>query len=380
MLQRLRNLFPFRHSAMLYEITPRCNLRCAQCYNVWKDYAGYSNAELSPSDALALTEKILRESHCSNFTITGGEPCLRKDLEDIVRLAAHHCQQVTLITNGTLLTPERITALIAAGVTLFELPLNAGSAELHNRLAWGNLPIAPASPASPEKQPCSACAEPFSAFARVTEAAAEIALQGGSLAFVFVATRHNIGDWEEALKLGIALGARGFLFNRYNAGGECHQQPQELMPSVKELQAGLEIANRYAAEYKIGIGASIAMPPCLIRHEDYPNVGFGFCAAGTSRAYYTVSPLGDVRPCNHSPTILGNLRTQQLREIIAPKNMREFMTACPEFCQDCRLAKTCQGGCKAAAEACYGDLHILEPFIQLNRAAANSGKESLANV
>ncbi len=365
MLKQLWRRVFFRNDAMIFEITPRCNLRCAQCYNVWKNNAGYTDSELSPAQALTLVDAIIRQSRCRNFTITGGEPCLREDLEDIVRFAARRVRQVTLITNGTLLTETRIQSLLDAGVTLFELPLNAVSADLHNRLAWGALPAgAPYAP-------------PFDAFVRVTEAAADIALHGGQLAFVFVATKHNIHEWEEALKLGIALGGRGFLFNRYNAGGECHGRPDELMPSVDDLHAGLAIAEQYAAQYKVGIGASIAMPPCLIRQEDYPHVGFGFCAAGTQRAYYTVSPLGDVRPCNHSLTVLGNLHNESLRRIVAPRRMRTFLQACPDFCKDCTKAAECQGGCKAAAEACYGDLQSLEPFVALNREAAATGKKRL---
>jgi radical SAM protein with 4Fe4S-binding SPASM domain len=40
------------------------------------------------------------------------------------------------------------------------------------------------------------------------------------------------------------------------------------------------------------------------------------------------------------------------------------MTAArPEFCSGCRLEAACLGGCKAAAEACCGDLHSMDPFL-----------------
>lgn len=366
--QRWRDTLFFRQPSMIYEITSRCNLRCAHCYNVWKNGEGYSTGELTPPQALQLADKILRESRCENFTLTGGEPCLREDLEDIVRLAAARVRQVTLISNGTLLDATRVASLTRAGVDLFELPLNSGSAELHNRLAWGTV----ASAAQPED-----FSPPFNAFERVTSAAAEIAACGARVAFVFVATRHNIHQWEAALRMGIALGARGFLLNRYNAGGECHNTPEDLLPDLADMKEALSIASRYVQEYRIGIGASIAMPPCLIGHEDYPGVGFGFCAAGTDRAYYTVSPLGEVRPCNHSSTVLGDLNRQPLRRIVSAGNLAGFKRACPEFCRDCALAAVCQGGCKAAAEACYGDLSALEPFMRHNLAAAQLGKGAL---
>ncbi len=55
----------------------------------------------------------------------------------------------------------------------------------------------------------------------------------------------HIDHWKETLELGIALGARGFLFNRYNAGGECHGEPEKLMPSVDQVRAGLFVSEEY---------------------------------------------------------------------------------------------------------------------------------------
>jgi radical SAM protein with 4Fe4S-binding SPASM domain len=132
----------------------------------------------------------------------------------------------------------------------------------------------------------------------------------------------------------------------------------------------LEIAEQYAVKYGVGIGASIAIPPCLIDHEDFPHVGFGFCAAGTERAYYTIDPVGNVRPCNHTSTILGNLFETSLKAMAKSSKLRQFMKARPLFCAGCRIENDCLGGCKAAAEACYGSLAACEPFLELNKEYA----------
>ena len=87
-------------------------------------------------------------------------------------------------------------------------------------------------------------------------------------------------------------------------------------------------------------------------------------------SYYTIDPMGNVRPCNHTPTILGNLLNESFAEITAPQRLAPFMRAVPEFCQPCRLRDTCQGGCKAAAQVCYGSLAAEEPFLHRNRERA----------
>jgi len=246
-----------------------------------------------------------------------------------------------------LLTEGRVRSLLAAGVTLFELPLNSADRDTHNRMAGS--------------------AEAFDA---VTRAAAEIRSQGGELAFVFVGTKHNIAQWRDAAELGMALGARNFLFNRYNAGGECRGKPEDLLPSVEQVRAGLEAAEELARDHGIGIGVSIPIPPCLIDPKDFPHLGFGFCAAGTTRAYYTIDPVGNVRPCNHTPRVLGNLFETSLRDLARSPEMAAFMNARPAFCQGCRLENECLGGCKAAAEVCQGSLDACDPFLELNRERA----------
>ena len=111
-LDTLRRIFlPWSHDSMLYEVTPRCNLRCVHCYNVWKDGVDYPEDELPTGRAKTLVRKAIKDSRCTQFTFTGGEPLLRDDLEELVALAKSLCDYVVLITNGTLLPEDRIAVL-----------------------------------------------------------------------------------------------------------------------------------------------------------------------------------------------------------------------------------------------------------------------------
>jgi radical SAM protein with 4Fe4S-binding SPASM domain len=68
--------------------------------------------------------------------------------------------------------------------------------------------------------------------------------------------------------------------------------------------------------------------------------------------------------------VLGNLFNESLKSMSKGKKLAEFMKARPEFCSGCARELECQGGCKAAAEACYGSLCAEEPFLKLNRSQA----------
>ena len=46
-------------------------------------------------------EDILKKHSFSYIMITGGEPGVREDIEDIINVCCRHCENVRLFTNGT---------------------------------------------------------------------------------------------------------------------------------------------------------------------------------------------------------------------------------------------------------------------------------------
>lgn len=72
--------------------TFRCNSRCQMCH-IWK-FPTKPDEELSPK----ILEKL--PSGLGRVNVTGGEPMLRKDIEDIIAVLYHKCRLVELSTNG----------------------------------------------------------------------------------------------------------------------------------------------------------------------------------------------------------------------------------------------------------------------------------------
>lgn len=337
--------------SLIWEVTQRCNHLCRHCYNVWQPDTpawpcSYPRGELDTAQSLALIDKALDETGCPHVTLTGGEPLLRSDLLQIVAHLRRRGVRLTLISNGRLLSEELVVELIEGGVSMFELPLLSRRREMHDRLCGAK-----------EAEGIAG------AFDAVLAAAARIRYHGGAWVAVFVATRLNIADLDETIRLAFAFGAGGLMLNRLNVGGRGRAYVDELLPSVEQVKAALAVAEAARVELNWPISCSIAIQPCLIDLAVYPHLGFGFCAAGTARAYYTLDPLGNVRPCNHTPTILGNLFRESWADIVSPERLAPFMQAMPSFCKACRLRETCQGGCKAAAQVYAGSLSEPEPFL-----------------
>jgi radical SAM protein with 4Fe4S-binding SPASM domain len=191
-----------------------------------------------------------------------------------------------------------------------------------------------------------------------------IRLHHGQVITAFVATRVNIGDLYETIKLAFAFGARAIMFNRFNPGGRGRKHLHELLPSIEQVREALTVAESASVEFGIPISCSIPIQPCLIDTSTFPHLGFGYCAAGSERAYYTLDPLGNVRPCNHSTTILGNLFEESFGNLVSPVKLKEFVNTVPAKCTACKQRAICQGGCKAAGQVCYGSLDAIEPFLQ----------------
>jgi radical SAM protein with 4Fe4S-binding SPASM domain len=337
---------------LIFEVTQRCNHACLHCYNVWHPDAlgepsSYPRGELDTEETLLLLTKALDETHCRHVTLTGGEPLLREDLSQILELLRRRELATTIISNGRLLVEPTVTDLLDRGVSLFELPLLSHRREVHDRLSG--------SPGS---------------FDAVLAAMANIRYHGGQFIAVFVATRCNLSDLYETIKLAVAFGARGVMLNRFNPGGRGRAHLAELLPTTNQMCQALKVADAAAVEFDSPISCSIPIQPCLIDTSVYSSLGFGFCAAGTDRAYYTLDPLGNLRPCNHTPMILGNLLEKDFAHLIAPNRMAPFVEAVPHFCGPCALRDTCQGGCKAAAQVCYGSLTAEEPFLH-NHSSRN---------
>lgn len=102
-----------------FEVTMRCNARCNFC-DYWKTPASEKNSELeSFADAARFFNPMM-------ITFTGGEPTLRRDLEDIVSAVdrAVKVKYMTMISHGAMLTPERALSLWEAGIHQFNISLD----------------------------------------------------------------------------------------------------------------------------------------------------------------------------------------------------------------------------------------------------------------
>ena len=334
-----------RYRYVQLELTDSCNHNCSFCYNVWKEDHTYPRGHLTPQETLTLVSKIIDDTDCEYISLTGGEPLLREDIFKIIEAIASRQVKVILITNGQLLSEDAVRRCLDAGLTSFEVSLHSHRAEAHDLLT--------AVPGSYEKA--------VSALACASNA-------GGHTATVFVATSTNVGDLPRTVELNALLRSRFVLFNRVSCGGEGLGGWDMMSPSPSRVRDALAKSRTIAGRFKIGLGIGVQIPPCLIRPSEMQGIALRFCPLNEpikDHTYITVDPQGNLRMCNRSKIILGNVLTDgPISRLMQTEPVREFSTAVPAFCRGCPYERECAGGCRADAHSRWGSFYRLDPWIE----------------
>lgn len=126
------NFFLRRVYCVSFELTYNCNARCGHCH---RGPAIRDERRASPERLVA----IAREIRPLVSIMSGGEPLIRKDLEEIVRglKESGASARVNVNTNAALLTPERFRSLKDAGMDNFVISFDFPD-ERHDE--WRSIP------------------------------------------------------------------------------------------------------------------------------------------------------------------------------------------------------------------------------------------------
>ena len=117
-----RHARPLRNLRL--SVTDRCNLRCHYCMPE-DEYVWLPREHLLTLDEISRVADLFGALGVTKIRLTGGEPLLRKRVEDLVAMLASlktldgHAPELTLTTNGSQLG-RHADALVAAGVRRIE--------------------------------------------------------------------------------------------------------------------------------------------------------------------------------------------------------------------------------------------------------------------
>ena len=328
---------------IVFELTQACNQRCRFCYNYWRD----GSTPLPPPDRALCRrtlKKLLSQASVGTISFSGGEPTLMPGYLDLALMCRFKGSHVNILTNGTQLTESDILNMKEIGLGAVQVPLLSADAGVHEHLT--------SLPGSWEK-----AVNTLRSVARI--------MPGRAYA-VLVITKVNAPGIPATLELLHSLGVTGVMVNRFNLGGMGLKHREELVLSVPELNKAFADVDAFAAAHPgMRFTSGVCTPVCLVDPASFRHIQFTYCSTDFNRRPVAIDFKGDVRFCNHSPKILGNIHQKPLSEILADPSATEYYNAVPDHCRSCPKLKPCNGGCRAASEQVYGRFDRPDPLLNL---------------
>lgn len=320
---------------VMWYITDKCNLQCKHCYSGIGSSIGNEELNFSECEEVINQIKELKENyHITRVGLLGGEPLIRKDILDIIRLLSQVDVDVNLGTNGTLITNEIAVKLKDTGVSFVQVSLEGPNEEVNDKIRGkGN-------------------------FRKANEGLKHLIGTGIKTGIMMTVSKHNINYIREMIEFSLQIGVKSIAFNRFIPIGR-GKSMHNLTLSNYEFKQMLETL----------IDEKIKNKNIMIHCEDplfylnyYAgtlnlNYAKGGCSAGIS--VIAVLPDGSIYPCRKLPIVLGNIRENKISSILTKEDnfvlntlrMREQLKG---KCGICKKKFIC-GGCRAMAYALTGD-------------------------
>ena len=325
-----------------FELTDACNLKCRYCYNIWKVPGAEHTPFNSYKKAKQTLQRAFEQADIKNVTFTGGEPFVAERMLELALFCRMEGKSVTMISNGTLGTKEVYEHLLKMGVRLFELPVHSADSLIHDHIT---------------------CVK--GSWEKSQQSIRHLSELGGYVVPVIVVTAMNVEHIGDTLDFIHSLGLKRIMMNRYNIGGAGVAHPEKISATPNQLQKAFAVAEQKSVELGLNITSNVCSPICLLNPKDYPHIGFGHCSDDVRRKPITIDINGNVRVCNHSPIVAGNIYEKSLSEILYSDYIESWRDIIPEACVACEWWKKCRGGCRAASEQVGTGLSCMDPVMNI---------------
>jgi radical SAM enzyme (rSAM/lipoprotein system) len=304
---------------ILWECTLRCNLNCLHCGSDCKKDARQS--DMPAADFLRALDELgpLVNSNKTTIVLTGGEALLRNDLEQIGLQLYSRGFPWGLVSNGMLLSQERLQSLLDSGLRSITISLD-GLINSHNWLR-GN-------PKGYEK----------------ALAAIKSVVQVPDLAYdvVTCVNRRNLTELKALKTLLIDIGVKAWrLFTIFPIGRAAQEKELQLNP--KEFKALFEFIKQTRSEGQIDL--SYGCEGFLGSYEGQVRDNFFFCRAGINVA--SVLADGSISACPNlrENFIQGNIYKDNFAEVWQNRYQifRDRSWTKTGACAQCEFYSYCEG-------------------------------------
>lgn len=319
-----------------WHLTERCNLRCSHCYQTGLHGVAEPSIDVvgavvnQVSTMLAGWAEMYDLTFSPSFTLTGGEPFLRRDIFEIIEAVRSLGFEVALLSNGTLISRDDAGRLSGLGVERVQVSFE-GPESVHDAIRGSG------------------------SYTRALRGVRHLLDAGVRVSMNCTLSRVNAPYLKELIEVARNAGVERLGFSRLVPAGKGRGLLGEMLTSAEVERLYREVLAGDFGTIEVASGDPVAAQ-LDAGDGDLGDAAFGGCAAGVSGL--TILPDGTITPCRRLPISLGNISRDSLREIWATSpilNRLRDRTAYRGKCGACSRWAACRG-CRAIAYA-YAQAH-----------------------
>jgi pyrroloquinoline quinone biosynthesis protein E len=327
-----------RPYTLIAELTYRCPLHCPYCSNP-TDY------DHGPALNTPVWRRIFQEADelgIVQIHLTGGEPLLRDDLEELIGQAHDLDLYTNLITSGIPLDRRRLALLVNRGLNAVQLSFQAADATSSDRIAG------------------------VPSFDRKREVARWVKEMELPLTINAVMHRHNLDEIDAIIALAEDMTADRLELATAQYAGWALLNRDALLPSKQQLDR----ARSSVQKAKIRLAGRMEIIYVLPDYySDIPKT----CMDGWGRRYVVVTPDGLILPCHAAHTLPNvtpiRITDRSLREIWDSSELFQLFRGeswMPAPCRTCDRRTVDFGGCRCQAFHLTGNPAATDPACVLS--------------
>lgn len=318
---------------LLAELTYRCPLQCPYCSNPL-EISKYQD-ELSTEDWVRVMQQA-RKMGATQLGFSGGEPLVRKDLEELIQEARHLGYYTNLITSGVGMDEKRVKRFKDAGLDHIQISFQASNEELNNFIGGTK------------------------SFQHKKDMARIVKEYEYPMVLNIVIHRKNIDQIRDILDMTVELDADYVELASTQYYGWSRINVDQLLPTRTQLANAEKVAKEYQEKMK-GKSKIIYVIPDYFENRPKP------CMNGWGAIFLTIAPDGTALPCHEAgmlPIEFPNVKDYSIPDIwnASPgfNHFRGFEWM-KEPCRSCPEKEKDFGGCRCQAFMMTGDANNTDP-------------------
>lgn len=279
----------FYPTTLQFELTGQCNLACKHCYNRSGD--ADRKTLMTPDKWCDLAKEIVRDGGIFQCIISGGEPLLLgNSVFDIMDILHDDGTSFVVITNGFLLTKEKVKRFAKYRFFWFQVSIDGHCPEIHDAFRGVD-----------------------GSWEHAVQGALEVSSAGIPLVIASSITPKSLPYVDKMAELAYQLGANSIILGEILPSGRAFSHP-ELLLSLEQrnqLYAMIDALNRqYAGKMVINRSADLKIQ--MQRYVIESNSGG------------IIRPNGDFRLDCMTPFVIGNVLQTPLKQIWLEKGINAW--------------------------------------------------------